>query len=114
MRIATYLQGDIVEQLDRLEYIHLLELSVVATPELEEELRNSGRFGDAVASLTHGDQQRRVALRLSADRGDTGWTEEVRGFLKRLLQIGADEHAAKVLRVRGFDPTREASNPWTS
>jgi hypothetical protein len=111
LRIATYLQGDIVEQLDRLEYINLLELSVVPTPELEEELRNSGRFGDAVASLSRGDQQRRVALRLSADRGATSWTAEVRGFVKRLLQIGADEHAAKVLRVHGFDPISGGIEP---
>lgn len=74
------------------------------TPELEGELRNSGRFGDAVASLSQGQGGRRVAVRLSGERRSTTWTEEVRGFVKRLLQIGADEHAAKVLRVHGFDP----------
>lgn len=104
VRIDTYLQGDIVEQLDRLDYINLLELSVVPTPALEAELRNSGRFGDAVASLSQGRGGRRVALRLTGDRGSSQWTNEVRRFVKRLLQIGADEHAAKVLRVQGLDP----------
>jgi hypothetical protein len=104
VRIGTYLQGDIVEQLDRLDYINLFELSVVPTPALEAELRDAGRFGDAVASLSQGRGGRRVALRLSGERGSSTWTDDVRGFVKRLLQMGADEHAAKVLRVQGLDP----------
>lgn len=43
LSIGTYVHGSIIEQLDRLEYIQLLELSLVPTPGLEDELRNEGR-----------------------------------------------------------------------
>ena len=52
LRIGTYVQSDIIEQLDRLDDIRLLELSMVPTPELETELRNAGSFGAAVAELS--------------------------------------------------------------
>jgi len=47
LSIGTFVQGDIMEQLDRLEEIQLLEFSLVSTPELENELRDSGPIGDA-------------------------------------------------------------------
>lgn len=43
LRIGTYVQADIIEQLDRLKDVRLLELSMVPTPELEAELRNAGK-----------------------------------------------------------------------
>lgn len=104
IQIGTFVQGDIVEQLDRLTDIRLLEISVIPTPALEDELRNAGRFGDAVASLSDPDGGRRVNLRLSGDKQSSAWTEEARGFVKRLLHMGADEHMAKVLRATGYDP----------
>ena len=104
VRIGTYVQGDIVEQLDRLRDIRLLEVSVIPTPALEDELRNAGRFGDAVASLSDADGSRRVNLRLSGDKQSSSWTDEARGFVKRMLRMGADEEMAKVLRVTGYDP----------
>jgi hypothetical protein len=61
-------QGDIIDQLDRLSYIQSLELSVVPTPELEEEMRNAGTFGEAAASLARADGGRRAYLRLSGDK----------------------------------------------
>ena len=39
-------------QLDRMEYIQLVEFSIVPTPELEEALRHAGKFGEAAAILT--------------------------------------------------------------
>jgi hypothetical protein len=105
VRIGTYIQGSIVEQLDRLDYIRLLEVSLVPTPELEEELRNSGPFGEAAAQLMRTDGGRRVNLRLTAERDSQDWTEEVRSFVRRVLRLpGSHEHTAKVLRVTGYDP----------
>jgi hypothetical protein len=111
IRIGTYLQGDIVEQLDRLEWIQLCELSIVPTPALEEELRNAGRYGDAVANLSDPDDARRVYLRLSAERRSGSWTGEIRDFAKRLLGMGADEEMAKVLRLTGYDPVTDEVEP---
>lgn len=45
LRIGTYVQGHIIDQLDRLKEVQLLEFSLVATPQLEEELRNTGPSG---------------------------------------------------------------------
>jgi hypothetical protein len=111
LRIGTYVQGDIIEQLDRLGDLRLLELSMVPTPELAEELRNSGSFGRAVADLSEPQGGRRVNLRLSGDKRSDGWTDEVRSFVKRLLGSGATEigptDETKVLRVTGYDPVAD-------
>jgi len=104
LRIGTYVQGSIIEQLDRLDYIQLLEVSLVPTPELEEALRNSGPIGNAAAELSRADGGRRINLRLSADKGSESWTEQVRGFVKRVLALPGQDHTTKVLRVTGFDP----------
>jgi hypothetical protein len=110
LRIGTYVQADIIEQLDRLLDIRLLELSMVPTPDLEAELRNAGKFGVAVAELSEPQGGRRVHLSLSGDRNSSSWTEQARGFVKRVLGMGAgvpDDGAGvetKVLRVKGFDP----------
>ena len=52
LNIGTYVQGSIIEQLDRLDYIQLLEVSLVPSPELEEALRNSGPIGNAAVSTS--------------------------------------------------------------
>lgn len=118
LSIGTYVQGSILEQLDRLTYIQLLELSVVPTPGLEDDMRNAGPFGDAVASLAGEDGGRRIYLRLSGDKRSGNWTEKVRDFARKMLGApgvedgetlggpGAPvgEGAAKVLRVTGYDP----------
>ena len=110
LRIGTYVQADIIEQLDRLLDIRLLEFSMVPTPDLETELRNAGKFGVAVAELSEPQGGRRVHLSLSGDRNSSSWTEQARGFVKRVLGMGAgvaDDGAGvetKVLRVKGFDP----------
>jgi hypothetical protein len=113
LTIGTYAQGSIIEQLDRLDYIQLLEFSVVSTPELEDELRNQGDFADAVASLAHADGGKRLNLRLSGDKDSPGFTEQARQFAKRLLGLpGAqDGHTAKVLRVTGLDPASGSVEP---
>lgn len=106
LRIGTYVQGSIIEQLDRLEYIQLLEFSLVSSPELEQELRDAGPFADAAIALSHAQDGRRLNLRLSGEKRSAGWTAQTREFAKRVLQMpGAqDGHTAKVLRVTGLDP----------
>jgi hypothetical protein len=106
LRIGTYVQGSIIGQLDRLSYIRLMEVSLVATEGLEDELRNQGHFADAAVSLSKADGSKRLYLRLSAERGSDGWTEQARGFVKKLLRLqgGEDGDLAKVLRVTGYDP----------
>jgi hypothetical protein len=103
LRIGTYVQGDIIEQLDRLTYIQYLELSVVPTPELEAEMRNAGTFGRAAAELASVDGGRRAHLQLSGDKRSHSWTDEARGFVKRVANMGAKDET-KILRVEGFDP----------
>lgn len=104
LSIGTYAQGDIIEQLDRLEEIQLLEFSLLATPELEEELRDAGAFGDAAVSLSRVDHGKRLYLRLSGDKHSDSWGAEALAFAKRIFGMPAQEHVAKVLRVSGLDP----------
>jgi hypothetical protein len=101
LTIGTYAQGDIIEQLDRLEEIQLLEFSLLATPELEEELRDAGAFGDAAASLSRVDHGKRLYLRLSGDKHSDSWGAEALAFAKRIFGMPSQEHVAKVLRVSG-------------
>ena len=107
LRIGTYVQGDILEQLDRLNYIQLAEFSIVPTPELEAELRNAGPFGQAAATLAQPDGGRRVNVRLSGDKRSEGWTEQARMLVRRLLASDSKEEV-KVLRVRGLDPVTDS------
>jgi hypothetical protein len=109
LRIGTYIQGDILDQLDRLTYIQLAEFSIVLTPELEEQLRNAGTLGDAAAALARADGGKRAYVRLSGERDNPGWTEQVREFVKHLLNVG--EHETKVLRVHGYDPVSGGIEP---
>ncbi len=106
LTIGTYVQGSIIEQLDRLGYIRLLEFSLVPSPALEDELRDQGDFADAVASLSQAEGGTRMNLRLSAERDNASWTEQARDFAKKVLSLpGAqDGQTAKVLRVTGHDP----------
>jgi hypothetical protein len=107
LSIGTLVLGDIIEQLDRLEGVQLLEFSLVSTPELEEELRNSGPFGDAAISLSHVDDGRRLNLSLSGDKDSDSWGKQAVAFAKRLLGLPAREETAKVLRVKGYDPASQ-------
>ena len=107
LSIGTYIYGDILEQLDRLSYIQLLEFSIVPSDTLAAELRNAGLFGEAAANLAEVDGGRRVNMRLSGEKDSQGWTDNARGFVKRLLSIGPTDET-KVLRVRGLDPVTGA------
>jgi hypothetical protein len=107
LSIGTYVQGDILDQLDRLEQVNLLEMSLVATPWVEQDLRNSGPFGDAAANLASVDDGKRINLRLSGDKHSDSWREQVVGFVRRLLAMPGSEHVTKVLRVTGYDPASE-------
>jgi len=103
LSIGTFVQGDIMEQLDRLEGIQLLEFSLVSTPELEEELRNAGPIGDAATSLSRVDHGKRLNLRLSGDKHSDSWGAQALAFAKRVLSMPSQEHVAKVLRVTGYE-----------
>jgi hypothetical protein len=107
LRIGTWAQGDIIDQLDRLEQVQLLEFSLVAAHALDEELRNTGPFGDAAVALSRVDDGRRLALRLSGEKGSDSWGEQAVAFAKRLLGMPAQEHVTKVLRVTGYDPASD-------
>lgn len=102
LRIGTYIQGDILDQLDRLTYIQVAEFSILPTPELEEHIRNQGTIGEAAAALARADGGRRAYMRLSGHKNNAAWTEQIRTFAKHLLNI--DHHETKVLRVHGLDP----------
>lgn len=105
--IGTYVQGSIMEQLDRLEEIQLLEFSLVATPQLEDELRNAGPFGDAAIELSRADHGRRLNLKLTGDKHSESWGSQALSFAKRVLGMPSQEHVAKVLRIKGYDPASE-------
>lgn len=109
LRIGTYIQGDILDQLDRLSYIQFAEFSLVPTPELEDQLRNHGTLGDAAAALARADGGRRIYMRLSGRKDNPAWTDALRDFAKRLLTFG--EHEAKVIRVHGYDPVSGGMEP---
>jgi hypothetical protein len=107
LTVGTLVQGDIVKQLDRLGHVQLLEFSLVSSPQLEEELRNTGPFDDAAISLSHVQDGKRLNLRLSGHKRSQSWGEETIAFAKRLLGMAAHEQVTKVLRVTGYDPASE-------
>jgi hypothetical protein len=107
LSIGTFVPKNIAEQLDRLEAVQLLEVSLVATPELEEELRNSGPIGEAAVSLGSVEDGRRLFLRLSGDKDSDSWGAQVVAFTKRLLKMPGRDEVTKVLRVKGYDPASE-------
>jgi hypothetical protein len=107
LSIGTFVPHDIAEQLDRLEGVQLLEFSLVSTPELEEELRNAGPFGEAAVALSRVDDGKRLNLRLSGDKDSEFWGAEAVAFAKRLLGLPAREEVTRVLRVTGYDPASE-------
>ena len=104
LTIKTYVQGDIVEQLDRLEYITLFEASLQPTDGLVEALTDAGPFGDAAATLAQADVGRRVQLSLTSPRHKETFTENAKQFMRRMLPMGQQGHGPKVLRVKGYDP----------
>jgi hypothetical protein len=104
LTIGTYVQGSILEQLDRLSYIQLLEVSLVPTSQLEADLRNAGSIGAAAASLARAEGGRRVRLELRGDKRSGGWTEQVRSFVKGVIAAPGYEETTKALRVTGLDP----------
>jgi len=104
LRIDTYVQGSIIEQLDRLDYITLFETSLAPSPGLVDALADAGPFGDAASTLAQADVKRRVHLTLTSPRHEDGFTEHARRFARRMLPLSQDGHGATVLRVEGFDP----------
>jgi hypothetical protein len=105
LTIGTLVQGDIVDQLDRLEGVKVLEFSLASTPDLEDELRDTGPFGDAAVSLSRVDDGKRLHLTLSGYKDSASWGEEAVLFAKRLLKL--PDRTTKVLRVVGHDPASE-------
>lgn len=104
LSIETYVQGSIVEQLERLDYVTLFEASLAPAPGLTEALAQAGPFGDAAATLARADVGRRVYLRLTSQRHKDGFTANAKRFARQMLPFTQEGHGAKVLRVEGFDP----------
>jgi hypothetical protein len=104
LRIETYVQGSIIEQLERLDYITLFETSLAPAPGLTEALVEAGPFGDAAATLARADVERRVHLKLTSPKHQDGFTANAKRFARRMLPGAQEGHGAKVLRVEGFDP----------
>jgi hypothetical protein len=79
-----------------------LEFSLVSTPELEEELRNTGPFGDTAVSLSHVDDGKRLNLRLSGDRDSDSWGEPALQGAR--CRLGVPAHRREAIReVRQTD-----------
>lgn len=103
LNIGTFVQGDIVDQLDRLSYINLLEFSIDLNTELQAQIRNSGTIGAAAVELSEAQGGKRAFVRISGDKDSQGWTDRARAFVKGMLSLDG-QHSAKVLRVNGLDP----------
>ena len=104
LHIETYVQGSIVEQLERLDYITLFEASIAPTPGLVDMLSDAGPFGDAVETLASGSEGRRVYVRLSSGSENDTFTANAKRFVRRMLPFIDEGHGPKVLRVEGLDP----------
>lgn len=107
LTIGTLVQGDIIDQLDRLDEVKVLEFSLASTPNLEDELRNTGPFGDAAVSLSRVDDGKRLHLTLSGYKESESWGDEAVAFAKKLIGLPAADKVTKVLRVTGYDPASE-------
>jgi len=104
LSIKTYVQGDIVEQLERLEYITVFEASLQPTDGLVAALNDAGPIGDAAERLMQADVGRRVKLSLTSPKNRESFTENAKDFMRRLLPLGQQGGGPKVLRVEGYDP----------
>jgi hypothetical protein len=104
LHIEAFVQGSIVEQLERLDYITLFEASLEPTDGLVQMLVDSGPFGDAVERLAHASEGRRVYVRMSSDKENDGFTANAKQFLRKMLPYVESDHGPKVLRVEGLDP----------
>jgi hypothetical protein len=104
LAIRTFVQGDIVAQLERLEYITLFEASLQPTEGLLEALADAGPIGDAAATLARADVGGRVHVALTSRRHRQTFTSNVKHFVRRMLPMGQEGHGPKVLRVKGYDP----------
>ena len=108
--IGTYVQRDIIEVLDRLGYINLLEFSIVPSAQAEQALRDSGELATRYAEVMDIEGARRLNVRLSGDRRNPGFTDQVRDLVKRLM-ANAPEEETKILRVHGYDPASDRIEP---
>lgn len=109
LRIGTYIQGEILDQLDRLTYIQSAEFSILPTAELEQEIRHDGTLGEAAAALMRAEGGRRIFMRLSGEKDNPTWTAQLRDFAKRIVSV--DDHSAKVCRLKGLDPVTGEIEP---
>lgn len=73
-----------------------------------EETRTLGE-ALILAALSQVDGGRRVYLRLSGQTDNSAWTDHVRAFARRLLNVAG--HETKVLKVRGQDPVSGVVEP---
>jgi hypothetical protein len=114
LSIGTFVPQDVAEQLDRLEGVQLLEVSLVSTPELEDELRNSGPFGEAAMALSRVDDGRRLYLRLSGDKDSDHWALRRWPSPSGCSRCRRGRKWQRCCVSKAMTQPRRASRSWTS
>jgi hypothetical protein len=104
LRIETFVQGSILEQLERLDYITVFETTMRPTAGLAAVLADAGPIGDAVETLANASDGRRVSVKMTSGTENDNLTSNARRFARKMLPFIADGHGPTVLRVEGLDP----------
>jgi hypothetical protein len=99
---ATYVQPEVLEQLDRLRDIRLVDLVAIPSAAHSDELADD-LIWSTVEQAGEIEQTKAVGVHLTAEAGSRTFTERVKESIHRILATGADE-SASVFKVRGFDP----------
>jgi hypothetical protein len=102
---ATYVQSEVLEQLDRLGDVRLVELTAQPSESYRQSLAGDMVWG-AVEQAGQIEETKAVGVHLTARPGSREFTARVKESIRRILGAGADE-AASVFKVRGFDPASE-------
>lgn len=99
---ATYVQSEVLEQLDRLGDVRLVELTAQPSESYRKALAGDLVWG-AVEQAGQIEETKAVGVHLTAKPGSEEFTARVKESIRRILGAGADE-AASVFKVRGYDP----------
>jgi hypothetical protein len=99
---ATYVQAEVLAQLDRLGDIRLVELTAQPSETYRQALAGDLVWG-AIEQAGRIEETKAVGVHLTANAGSQDFTARAKESIRRILGAGADE-AASVFKVRGFDP----------
>jgi hypothetical protein len=99
---ATYVQSEVLEQLERLGDIRLVELTAQPSDTHRQALAADLIWG-AVEQAAQIEETKAVGVHLTAEAGSETFTARVKESVRRILGQGAEEEAS-VFKVRGFDP----------